>query len=291
MTDVLIRTGLALTMLLGTTTLAASEPFTWNPKAVKLDGTKLTADTLILGDYAQIKFTFTDPTGINATFVDVGILPIVDFMLNGRTVKPAEYNMADGWGAYVRYTGTGTQTFYAPGVPRAATFETLTYDLIGYNGQAAFGLDRDGRAVVEGSISDKVTLETGSLISGALKFELGPTGPTIFGTASTTFDELKPQFVQSNPGQFEINFVHPPGEYFSLFPDTLQIAAATGSSATLVPKQKGKNVMSASRASLAVEDGSAAATTDVPEPASLALLGAALVAAGLLRRRISRSET
>ena len=54
----------------------AADAFTWNPRAVRLDGERFTADTLVLGDYARITFGFD---GRDTTFLDRGFMPILGF--------------------------------------------------------------------------------------------------------------------------------------------------------------------------------------------------------------------
>jgi hypothetical protein len=135
-------------------TVSASA-FTWNPHPVGLAGDKFTADTMLLGDYAQIVFKPTSEPGV-ATFTDVGIMPILGFTLNGQPVAPPGYLDPHGWGAYISYSATGVQTFSPEGFPQAATFDTLTYEIVGYNivgdnDSASFGFDpASGEATVGG---------------------------------------------------------------------------------------------------------------------------------------------
>ena len=253
---------------------ALADTFTWNPNAVKLDGTKFTADTLVLSDYAQIKFAPTSPT--TATFVDTGYLPVIGFRLNGQAVTPSGYLASDGsgWGAYIRYTGTGIQVLSPQGAPVSATFQTLTYDIVGYNGLATFGFAPDGSATAGGTVSNVTTLDTGSLLGGSLAFLPGQLGPTINGQVQASINEVKPQFIESTPGGLDVNFVHPAGEYFFTSPITLQIAGGTSSSATIISSGSGS------------ANATASADVALPEPTSAILLGMGLAAmAGLLPMR------
>lgn len=256
---------------------ALADTFTLNPNAVKLDGTKVTADTFVLSDYAQISFTPTGPT--TATFIDAGYLPVLGFRLNGQAVTSSGYFATDGsgWGAYIRYVGTGTQTLSPQGVLVSATYQTLTYDFIGYNGLATFGFAADGSATVGGPITGVTTLDTGSLIGGSLAFLPGQLGPTINGQVQASLTEVKPQFIESNPGGLDVNFVHPAGEYSFTSPFTLQIAGGTSSSATVVSSGSGSG------------DPTVPGSVALPEPASAALLGLGLAGVSVLLRTRGRA--
>lgn len=263
---------------------AMAGTFTLNPNTVGLNGTKLTADTFVLSDYAQITFTPTGLTpdgNLTATFLDTGYLPVIGFRLNGQEVTPSDYlpSNGGGWGAYIQYTGTGTQILSPQGAPLSATYSKLDYSIVGYNGLATFGRDaKTGAATVGSAISNVTTLDTGSLVSGSLAFAYtqgGPPAPTIIGQITATLGEAKPQFIEGNPGGLSVTFIHPPGEYFFTSATTLEIAGGKSSSATIVSSGSSST--------------SALAGVALPEPASAALLGLGL--AGIAGLRAARFAT
>ena len=248
---------LAVLLPVGGAMPAISAPFTWNPGAAGLTGTTVTADMLVLSDYAQIRFGDG-----GTTFVDTGYLPVIGLRLNGQAVAPDGFGTT--WGAYISYVGTGTQVVTPQGVPVSATFQTLSYTIIAYDGVASFGFATDGSAVVGGGISKATPVEGGSLISGTLAFSLPPgqAAPTIVGHVLASVESLDSRFVESNPSALDVFFVHPPGEYFFSSQTTLQIAGGASSSATL-----------------------ARDTVLVGEPESATLLGAGLLALGAVAGR------
>jgi hypothetical protein len=150
-----------LAALASTGAAQAGEIFSWNPHAVKLNGTKFSADTMLLGDYSQVVMDLQ-----KGTFTDSGYLPIQGFQLGGRDVTVAGFNQPNGWGAYVHFDSSGKVTPTPDGL--SAEYDVLKYQIVGYNGVATFGTDPKTGAFVRGQLSQVTTLEQGSLISGSL---------------------------------------------------------------------------------------------------------------------------
>lgn len=205
----------------------AGEVFAWAPRAAGLDGELFVADAVRFADYDLI---VQPPDG---TFTEVGYLPITGFSLAGEAVAPAGLNDPGGagWGAYMRITGSGTTGLSPLGTP-GASYDELSYEIVGFNGTATYGFDADGNVVVAGELGDVVTLLSGSLITGRIDFVPTDTGPAIEGTVSLTVDEVAPRFAAGLLGALNLTIVHPPGDYSFTSPTTVRVAATSGTDGT-----------------------------------------------------------
>jgi hypothetical protein len=197
----------------------AAQLFRWNPQAVGLVGGSFVADQLSLSDFAQI--TFGDD---GLTFTETGYFPVLGFSLAGQPVEPVGFNdnTHSGWGLYVRYVGSGTQTL-SGGVPTSASFTLLNYRLVAYQGLATFGFNASGVPIFGGTVSRVSTLAVGSLVSANLVFVPEINGASIVGSAAVTSIEQQPAFFARQLAGLVLNFVEAPSDYQFTSPATLQI--------------------------------------------------------------------
>ena len=112
MTSPSLKAMFAAALLVAATGEAAAAPFALNPAAAGLNGAAFTADTMALGDFAAIRF---GADGLS--FADAGVMPILGFSLDGRAVDAPGFLAPGGagWGAYIRYGGSGTQALSPQG--------------------------------------------------------------------------------------------------------------------------------------------------------------------------------
>ena len=248
--------------------------------------------TLDLGDYAKI----TTSNG-GTTFTDVGYLPVEGVSFGGTPVSLAILGGlgGSGSGAYFQYAGVGTQTLSPTGLPQTASYSQLIYQLVVYRGSAAFSFDANGNPIRTGNVSTAFVLGQGSLISGSLSFvPTSPTAVSIEGTLSATFS---PAVLQSviPPTTVALTINHPPSDYRFTSPSTIQIAASSGATAAfggLATRKADTAVLSSlPDPPTSVLGGLADPPAPVPEPASLLVVGAALMGLGIGRRRMRRGPS
>ncbi|MBA3598087.1 MAG: flocculation-associated PEP-CTERM protein PepA [Methylibium sp.] len=244
----------ALTLTTACTATWALPVFTFDPSAVGLAGTSVTADNLIISDYSTVRLDST--TG---SFTDSGFLAVSNFQLASTNISGGGLN--ETYGLYIQFEATGSQSPGDPtDVPTFGSFDTLEYTLFGYNGPAAtFGFNAGNVPTISGA-AGAITLATGSLIEGFVSSAPLGTPFTPSAGADLTFNVAAGAegfFADPNP----------------FYPIAFSVFTNTASQVTLFD------------GGFRIQQGGGAINFAIPEPSTYALMLAGLAAVGTVVRR------
>jgi len=155
------RTAVALALAAAYSAASALPVFTLNPGAVGLVGAAVTADNIILSDFATV--TQTSPT----TFTEQGFLSITDFQLGGSNVVAGGLNST--YSLYFQFSGAGRITSANVNPLTGVTsgvLDSLNYSLVGATGNATFNITTGSNPTVNSSGTQ--VLATGALNDGVV---------------------------------------------------------------------------------------------------------------------------
>jgi len=252
---------------------ASADPitFTWDPGAVAAGAGMVTANNLTIADYANA--SITDSTG---AFQETGVLEITNYALNGVNQHNANVQLGGTYNMFFTFDAMGSGSF-GPGGTFTGNITSLSFNMLIDPGadDSISNAGGNGPHTLTDPSSNDVLLATGTETNGPTPNQVNINSGNIPGATSTaTFDPTATAIADGF-------FVSPTAAaYLSLviedsFINTSQEESVTGNGTIT---------------SIDIHGGGGNADFTVPEPATMSIFGAGLVALGFAKRRQAKKN-